>query len=150
MNLDIRANIHEAHEALKGMDKQLRGINKKILTSLTIKIKNRVTKNLYSHVEKQDGYMKKTIYKWSKSQSFGVVGLAHQGLAQTLEYGKHIVPKKKKYLTFKVGDAWVKTKEVNVPAHPFFFAEVDAYVSSPEFVNAIDAVVMKAFKRAGF
>lgn len=35
------------------------------------------------------------------------------------QFGGVIKPKEGKYLTFKIGDKWVKTKEVNIPARPF-------------------------------
>lgn len=35
------------------------------------------------------------------------------------QFGGVIKPKEGKYLTFKIGDKWVKIKEVNIPARPF-------------------------------
>jgi phage gpG-like protein len=150
MILDIRADITEVHEALKQVDINLKHINKKILTALTIKMKNAVSKKIYTVLKKKDGQLKKSIYKWSKSDTAASVGSMMQRIAQTHEYGKKILPKKKKYLSFKVDDVWIRTKEVNIPARPFFFATVDTFIGSSEFQATIEKTLDKALKKAGF
>jgi len=161
MILDIRADIREVHEALKDVDVKMRKIHKKILTALTIQMRNKIAKQVYSKgLKKDEGDLKKSIYKWSKSDRTGVVGSSKQYIAQTHEWGKTIVPRKvasmvgsklvTRYLWFKAKDGnWVKTKESKVPARPFFFSTAQAFIDSPDFTKAIDGAVQSVLKKAG-
>jgi len=160
MNLDIRADIREVHEALKEVEISFRKVHKKILTALTIQMRNRVTKQIYKSVKKDTGELRASIYKWSKSDRTGVVGSTRQYYAQTIEYGKRIVPRKNarvvgkktmlRYLTFKDKEGnWHKVREVNVRPHPFFFNPIENFVNSPDFEKTIDKVCAKILQKAG-
>lgn len=161
MILDIRADIREVHEALKDVEVRFRTVHKKILSALTIQMRNKIAKQVYSKgLKKDDGTLKSSIYRWSKSDRTGVVGSSKQYIAQTHEWGKTIVPRKNasmvgkklvtRYLWFKAKDGnWVKTKESRVPARPFFFATAQAFIDSPDFNKAIEKVVDSIIKKAG-
>lgn len=160
VSLDIRADIKSVHEALKEVDISFRKVHKRILSALTIQMRNRVTKQIYKSVKKDTGELKASIYKWSKSDRTGVVSTRKQYIAQTLEFGKRIVPRKNarivgkktvlRYLTFKGKDGvWHKVREVNIRPHPFFFSPIEQYVNSPEFEKTINAVCEKILKKAG-
>jgi len=46
--------------------------------------------------------------------------------ARIHEYGGVIRPRIKKWLAFKVGDRWVKTKKVMIPERPYFKPAIEA------------------------
>jgi len=123
----------------------------KILRAVSGKMKARIRRYVYKHVKKDTGTLREKIYSTVKdANGFSRVGVIskYQYISQTLEYGKTILAKRHKYLTFqdKQGN-WTKTKKVTVPAHPFFFNEVDAFLRSPEYQNTLDKTLDKEITR---
>ncbi len=150
VKLDIKGDIQEVHSSLKELNIQLKHINKKILTALTIALRNKIAKNVYTVLKKDTGKLKKSIYKYSKNDFRGSVGSTLQYIAQTHEYGNVLRARDWPALHFKTKDGnWVTTKQVKIPARPFFFATAEAFVGSEDFTKTIQAAVDKAVKKAG-
>lgn len=95
---------------------------------------------------RKSGELKKSYFsKTRKTQKGKVYGyiVNRADHASTQEFGNVIVPKKGKYLTFKIGDQWVKATQVKIPAKSYFFPTLDRYFSSSAPATEMERILMK-------
>ena len=67
--------------------------------------------------------------------------------APTHEYGATIKAKNAPYLKFKIGNQWVSTKQVKIPARPFLYPTVQR--NRLRIFDAIRERIVRGYQRAG-
>lgn len=90
------------------------------------------------------GLYKSYKVKTNRKKGFAIVySPTKQYIATAFERGSTIHSKKYKYLTYRVGDTWVKTKSITLPRAPFFSEGVASYQSG-KLQGDIDKILEKA------
>lgn len=72
----------------------------------------------HSELSVGTGHLRRSIYSRMKSPLEYIVG-SNVKYANIHQYGGTIKPKTKEVLQFKIGDKFITTKKVNMPARPF-------------------------------
>ena len=93
-------------------------------------------------LNKQSGNLSKKISYKTKPDYTAII-IASAGYASTHEKGKTISPKKGTYLTFKLGDQWIKIKSVTVPARPFLKPVIDDYFTTGKAEQIMDLILQQ-------
>ncbi len=85
--------------------------------------------------------------KVNRKKGFAIVySPTKQYIATAFEKGSVINAKKYKYLTFRLGDVWIKTKSIQLPRAPFFSEGVERYQSG-KLQADIDKILEKAIDK---
>jgi hypothetical protein len=147
VDLRITSDVAKLDAELKKLGYYSPKIANKILRAVVNKAKARVKRMVYRHLNKGTGELKKRITtsvrgEWARIKS------TPPYIAQTLEYGKTILPVKRKYLTFKDKEGkWIRTKKVVIKPHPYFFDEIQAFLASTEYQEVLDKTLAKEIQR---
>lgn len=119
----------------------------------------RIGEKAVSHIQKdylsgqvlniRTGHLRtKTLYKMRNTYNVEVMNVAKY--AAIHEFGGDIYPKKAKALRFKVGDQWVVTKHVKMPARPFVKPGVEDIIKGPAAMRLFDATFEKVMREGGW
>lgn len=147
MQFDAPIKVHSL--ALLRLGKELKDAIRPILASLASAGKRQVQRNMIAYLGRRTGWLRKHVYGVRRSDSLYVVA-APRHIAEPLERGATIVPKKGKYLTFKLPDgSWIKAKSVTIPARHWFTKSIAGFEDSPEYITAIDKGIAKAVRKFG-
>lgn len=148
--IDIHTDFEEVNELLSNMGKQGTAISKYVLRNIGRITRNKVKKSYKSYLQKDTGYLYKSIKSsQSKRGLYNVISANSKDpktkvrYAYVLASGATIKPKNKKYLTFKVEDKWVKMKEVRIPSKNFMEEPANKYLKSTEMKMDMDKYLQK-------
>lgn len=141
----IESNIDEIENKLKKLGLFIPNIERKILKKIVSKGKTKLRQGLKSSgIHTKTGSLYKSIYGSAKNEHIAYLGVMSKQAYRfiPLNYGATISAKRKEYLTFKIGDRWVKVKSVVIPARAFFDRATN-YVGSAEMDVDVITIVNK-------
>lgn len=147
MDLRITSDVKKLDDELKKLGYYSPKLANKILRAVVSKAKARVKRQVYRTLKKGEGTLKRRITS-SVNGEWARIKSNPPYIAQTLEYGKTILPVKKKYLTFKNKKGeWIRAKQVVIKPHPYFFNEIEAFLASTEYQQVLDKTLQKEIER---
>lgn len=129
------------HEFRKAM---IRGVKQGILFA---EAQSKKSFGKSGNLKVRSGHLRRSIKSTIKERHKEIVGTLSNNViyAGIHEYGGVIKPKKGKYLTFKVGDRWVKVTSVKIPARPFIRPAIEDNLT--KIVNIIEDVITREMNK---
>jgi hypothetical protein len=93
--------------------------------------------------------IKRHVYGFVRSRTHAAVSTSRGWKAETLERGGVLVPRKRKYLTFRTDSGgWVKVKQVTIPALHWFAKSIAGFEDSVAYGAVVEKEIDKAIKRS--
>ena len=129
---------------LRQLGKDLGDVRKPILAALATAAKKWVQTRMGAYLGQRTGWLKRHVYGIRRSEEHYVVA-APRHIAEPLERGATIRPKKAKYLSF----GGIRAKSVTIPARRWFTRSYEGFEGSDQYEKAIDKAVQKAIDRFG-
>ena len=148
ITIDVKADIQEVQTGLKELGLELRGIGRKILRALATMTKKRIKKRMGLYIRERTGQLKGAVYGFARSPEHAVVATGRGYVAETLERGEEIKPKKAGMLSFYGNSGWRRMHSVTIPARRWFQQSSAGFEDDPEYQSTMDKVVGKAIKKA--
>ena len=162
INMNVKADIKDARLALEALGVSVGGpgFSRRVIRALATAGKKWVKKRMggFLHIGRnmqssdfkvQDG-LKDSIYGFARSADHGVVASGKGYMAEPLERGATIKPKKGKFLTFRGDDeSWHRMKSVTLHARHWFTKSVEGFEQSSEYLPTVEKMVGKEIKKAG-
>jgi len=155
--LRIEGKIEEAKRHLEEIGYPVKGIAKKLLAVVARAARNRVRTNMGAYLRLghaarslKSGKLKSLaslslrnrVYGYARSESHWVVA-APRYIAEPLERGAVIEPRKGKLLSFQGDEGFRRAKQVRIPARHWFTRSLGDFENSAEVDKAIDDAVTK-------
>lgn len=148
VSISAKADIADAKHGLESLGSELAVADRYILRSLGLAAKKWVKKRIYSFLNKRTGKTV-SIYANVRKGTIAVVSANPVRIAETLESGATIKPRKHAFLTFRGDEHWVRARQINIPAKHFFSRAEAGFEGSSEYAQAINVGLSRAIKRAG-
>ena len=162
IKMDVRTDFKEAKAGLEALGVSVggSGFMRRVIRALTTAGKKWVKKRMggYLHLNRnmrssdfaaQEG-LKESVYGAVRSASHGVIASGKGYIAEPLERGATINPKKGKFLSFRGDDeSWHRMKSVTIPARHWFTKSAEGFEQSSEYLPTVDKMVGKEIKKAG-
>ena len=146
--VDIKPQVAEVKAGLEAIGVESKWIGKKILRALATITKKQIKRRMGVYVRERTGMLKANIYGMARSPTHAVVAAAYARVAEPLERGATILPKKGNHLTFRGDGGWVRAKSVTIPATRFFTRSAEGFEAGPEYQSTIDKIVGKVIQKA--
>lgn len=137
-------------ENLNGNRKSMR---RRILSGIGTSVKQAVKKNYTSLLKKQS----RTLYKSVTAKIFksgAAVKISPRAQRSNILYGyalakgSTINSKDSEFLTFKIGDKWIRKQQVTLKPVDWIEAPAKRYLQSPSYRQRLDELVQKEITRA--
>lgn len=150
--ISVESQVSGAKELIKGMDISAKTIERKVLSSLATGARTEARRGYRSLLKKRSGNLYKNIIKYRDRRGNYVIsanGKNENGYkyGYALAHGFTITPKNDEFLTFKIGDRWVKLKEVTVQPRDFVESPVRKYLNSPASNERAEKVVQREIQK---
>lgn len=139
LEMDMKPFDDAVFETKKEMNRTVKKMMNGTLSKVRKYLKARVQGN------KQTGNLAKS-FKYKSRDNFSATIWNKMFYSGFLEYGAHMVPKREKYLTFKIGDDWVKVKSATIEPKPYFNSTIEGFYSSREADEIMNDVLTKALQ----
>jgi hypothetical protein len=133
---------------LRQLGKDLGEARKPLLQALATAAKKWVQGRMGAFIGQRTGWLKRHVYGIRRSEEHFVVA-APRHIAEPLERGATIVPKKGKYLTLRGGGSMVRVKSVTIPARKWFTRSYEGFEGSSQYEAALDKAIQKAVDKFG-
>lgn len=150
--IDIQADFSEIDNYLKTLEKGSRTIRRYVLRNIGRITKNKIKKSYNVYLHKQSGDLYKSIKSTlSRRKDYDIVSANAENeknirYGYVLASGAEIRAKKKKYLTFKIDDKWIKKQSVMIPSKNFMEEPAEKYLKSTEMQMDMDYYLDKKLK----
>ena len=146
MQVNIKADIEPVINDLKTL-----GINTKYITADMLRTAMRKAlsqvKKGYSLKKNTGRLYKSYTYKVNRQKGTAILFSTRNRIATAQERGSVIVPRKSKYLCFRLPSGqWVKTKSVKLTSAPYFTNAVNSYLAGGMQTD-LQVVIDKAIMR---
>lgn len=162
IKMDVRTDFKEAKRSLEALGVTVGGSSfmRRVVRALATAGKKWIKKRMgeFLHIGRnmslsdfkvQEG-LKESIYGFARSADHGVVASGKGYVAEPLERGATIRPKKGKFLTFRGDDeSWHRMKSVTLPARHWFTKSAEGFEQSSEYLPTVEKMVGKEIKKAG-
>lgn len=152
--ISIEAQLDNAMEFLNEIDGNKNAMRRRILSAVGTGAKNAVKKSYSSLLNKRSGQLYKKISKKVIRSGKAVVvqSTAHASnqvlYGYALAKGSTITARKSDYLTFKIGDKWVKKHSIKLPQKDFIVSPAERYLHSSSVKETINKQIQKELERA--
>lgn len=156
-SLNIKADITEAKRLLEELDLGKNNVQRKMLSATGQEIKKRAKSSYSQSLNKRTGKLYKSLSYKVQKKAKGVT--LYSKAVSTSYYGKKFKyanalaggpsPKAKNgdYLTFQIGDKWVKVHSVRGKEHDLFGRPTHSFLGSPSFDKKMKDVLEKEIER---
>jgi hypothetical protein len=149
VKVDIKLDAANMVEGLSAMGAGMKGAVSRLLRALATSTKKYIKKRMGAYVHERTGMLKKAVYGFRRGPTYAVVASGEGHIAEPLERGAVVRPKKGKYLSFRGDDGdWHRVKELRIPAKHWFTKSAEGFEDSPDYVATIDKVIGKEIKKA--
>ena len=162
IKMDVKADIKDARLSLEALGASVGGSGfvRRVIRALSTAGKKWIKKRMggFLHIGRnmrssdfkvQEG-LKESIYGFARSADHGVVASGKGYIAEPLERGATIKPKKGKFLSFRGDDeTWHRMKSVTIPARHWFTKSAEGFEQSSEYLPTVEKMIGKEIKRAG-
>lgn len=147
--ISIETDLKEVMGAFDALEKQASTIQRHLLAGIGSKAVSIVKKNYAMSLKKGTGNLYKNI-KRMVVRSGNAVVIASKALSENKKFygyalskGSTITAKNQEYLTFKIGDKWIKKHSIKLPERDWFQKPVENYIGSREYDEQIEKLVQK-------
>ena len=148
LSLSLQHQKDEINEYTRKLGYFFPNLQRKLLGAIATKIFGSVKKSLKKKVKSRTGGLASGLFKKNYATYSRVTFNGKQiGKANALESGTHILPKKRKVLTFKIDGRILRAKEVRVLPRKFFQEGTDNFINSPEMKKTLDKTVSDLIKK---
>ena len=151
--INVKADVDEAMTMLEHLNGNRKSMRRRILSGIGTSVKQAVKKNYTSLLKKQS----RTLYKSVTAKIFKsgaavkISPRAEHGnilYGYALAKGSTIKARSGEFLTFKVGDKWVKKHQVTLKPVDWIEAPAKRYLQSASYMQRLDELVQKEIARA--
>jgi hypothetical protein len=166
MNLDVKLDIEDVKEGLLEMGLEVPNVSQKLRQAVMTGAKNRVKHNMGNYLnlghlvgssggkiltgkkgKTFKGSLQQRVYGYSRSATHSVVA-APRYIAEPLEKGVTIAPKKGAVLTFQGSDGKIhRAHQVTIPARHWFTLSLGEYEGSAEVSEALAAAEERLIRK---
>lgn len=151
--ISIEAELNEVMSFFDGLNKDRRAVRKNLLRTVAQKGKTKSKKAYSSVLHKKTGDLYRSIRYYLKSGGKAAVVTAHKKddpvrYGFMLAHGYQSSAKNGKYLTFQIGDKWIRKEQVKrVEPRDFVEGPVMNYVHGPEVESDLEKKLQKEIER---
>lgn len=151
--INIKTDLDEVQKFLSELDGNKDKMRRRVLSGVGTAAKNEAKKSYRSLLNKQTGTLYKSLYsKVVRSGKAVIVAPSAEKdkvrYGYVLAKGTTIRAKNDEFLTFKIGDKWIRKHEVTIKEHDFVEGPVKRYLSSQSYRDKLDALMKKEIERA--
>lgn len=165
IGIDVQADVSDAVSALTELKLDMPKIASRLRTAFTTGAKNYVKNRMGAFLGSSGGKtfgvrsgknkgkthflrLRDRVYGYSRSATHSVVA-APRYIAEPLEHGTTIRPKRGKYLFFLGSSGYHRVKSVTIPARHWFTRSLAGYETSPEADKAIEKAEARMVEKFG-
>lgn len=136
-----------------GLEKEKKKVTRAVLSGVGTTSKNKAKKAYKSKIGLRTGNLYRSI-KRKVSRRGTSVTIASYALSANNKFygyalakGSLINARNSEYLTFKIGEKWVKAKSVKLPERDYIAQPVKDYIGTPAYEKQIDKILQKQLDR---
>lgn len=150
--VSVESDLEDVMKTFHGLAKDAKVVRGNVLKRVGQVGRNKAKRNYTSVLNKRSGSLHKSIRTYlSKDKKTAVVTAHKKGDSNRygfmLAHGYTITPKNGDYLTFRIGDKWVKRHSVTVEPKDFIEGPVNRYIKSAECRLDMEAKLQKEIER---
>jgi len=151
--ISIKTDMDEVERFLSTLDGNRYKMQRRVLSGIGTAARNTAKRAYRSLLSKQSGTLYKSLYSKLVRSGKAVI-VAPSAIRDKVRYGfvlakgATIRAKEGGFLTFRIGDKWVRKHEVTIKPHDFVEGPVKAYLSSQGYREKLDALMRKEVERA--
>ena len=151
--INVKADVDEAMAMLKNLDGNRKSMRRRILSGIGTSVKQVVKKNYTSLLKKQS----RTLYKSVTAKIFksgAAVKISPRAQRSNILYGyalakgSTIKARNEEFLTFKVGDKWIRKQQITLKPVDWIEAPAKRYLQSSSYRQRLEELVQKETDRA--
>ena len=151
--VNVKADVDEAMRLLENLNGNRKAMRRRILSGIGTSVKQAVKKSYPALLQKKS----RTLFKSVTARIFksgAAVKISPRAERSNILYGyalakgSTIKARSTEFLAFKIGDKWVKRKEVRLKAVDWIEAPAKRYLSSSAYRQRLDELVAKEISRA--
>ena len=151
--INVKADVDEAMAMLENLNGNRKSMRRRILSEIGTSVKQAVKKNYTSLLKKHS----RTLYKSVTAKIFksgAAVKISPQAQRSNILYGyalakgSTIKTKDSEFLTFRIGDKWIRKQQVTLKPVDWIEAPAKRYLQSSSYRQRLDELVQKEIDRA--
>ncbi|MBP5163773.1 MAG: hypothetical protein ILP16_12465 [Spirochaetales bacterium] len=151
--INVKADVDEAMAMLENLNGNRKSMRRRILSGIGTSVKQAVKKNYTSLLKKQS----RTLYKSVTAKIFksgAAVKISPRAQRSNILYGyalakgSTIRATNSEFLTFKIGDKWIRKQQVTLKPVDWIESPAKRYLSSSSYRQRLDQLVQKEIDRA--
>ena len=151
--VNVKVKLDQAMKLLSELDGNKYKMRRRILSGVGVAVKNKVRKSYKSFFRKQTG----TLYKSLNSRVIknGKAAIVSPSAAKdkvrygyVLSKGATIEARKGDFLTFRIGDKWVRKHSVTIPERDWVSGPAKRYLASSELKTKLDQLTQREIDKA--
>ena len=151
--VNVKSDVDEAMAMLENLHGNRKAMRRRILSGIGTSVKQAVKKSYTSLLQKRS----RTLYKSITAKMFksgAAVKISPKAERSNILYGyalakgSTIKAKNGDFLTFKIGDKWVKRQQISLKPVDWIEAPAKRYLQSSSYRQRLDELVQKEIARA--
>jgi len=151
--ISVKADLDETMRLLKELDGNKVKMRRRVLSGIGQAVKSHVKKSYKNLLHKQSGDLYKSLNsKVIRSGKAAIVSPSASHDKVRYGYvpakGSVIKPKNKEFLTFRIGDKWIRKHEVTMKPNDWVEGPAKQYLSGSSYKQKLDALLEKEIQRA--
>ena len=151
--VNIKTDLDEVQKFLSELEGNKEKMRRRVLSGVGTAAKNASKKAYRSLLNKQTGTLYKSLYSKIIKSGKAVI-IAPSATKDEVRYGyvlakgTTIKPKDGEFLTFRIGDKWIRKHSVTIKEHDWVEGPVKKYLSSQSYRTKLDDLMRKEVERA--
>lgn len=151
--ISIKTDLDQSMRLLDELDGNKDKMRRRLLSGVGTAVKNYVKRQYKNFLNKQSGSLYKSLNSKVVRTGKEVI-ISPSATSNKVRYGyvlakgATIKPRKKKFLSFKIGDKWIRAHSVTIEARDWVEGPAKQYIDSLAYKQKIDALIEKEIKRA--
>lgn len=151
--INVKADLDEAMDLLSELDGNKSRMRRRILSGVGVAVKNSVKKSYRSFFHKRTGTLYKSLNSKVMKNGKAVIispSAERDGVryGYVLSKGTTIDAKKGDFLTFRIGDKWIRKKSVTIPEKDWVVGPARKFLEGGEMKTRLDKLTQREIDRA--
>ena len=151
--VSIKTDLDEAMDLLAELDGNKFRIRRRILSGVGTAVKNQVRKSYKSYFKRQTGTLYKSLNsKVIKNGSAVIISPSAEKknvrYGYVLSRGSTLVAKEHDFLTFKIGEKWIRKHSITIPERDWVTEPAKRYMASSQLKAKIEQLTQKEIDKA--
>lgn len=151
--INVKADVDEAMEMLENLNANRKSMRRRILSGIGTAVKQHVKSRYSALLHKRS----KTLYKSVTAKVFksgAAVKISPRAEHENKLYGyalakgSTIEAKNSEFLTFKIGDKWIRKHSITLKPRDWIEAPAKQYLASASYRQRLDQLVQREIDRA--